>query len=91
MVCRDPLEAATIKVVVDVENSRRIPMETGHDGLHFCRDVSMPGMAATLDVDLPNVCQQWFGFGSVTERLTPLYTVFSGIFKAPPVGLEPTT
>ncbi|MBP62373.1 MAG: hypothetical protein CMJ62_12710 [Planctomycetaceae bacterium] len=36
-----------------------------------------------LDFDLPNVCQQWFGFGSVTERLTPLYTVFSGISKAP--------
>ena len=54
----------------------------------------MPGMVATVaavDVDLPNVCQQWFGFGPVTERLTPLYTVFSGTFKAPPVGLEPTT
>lgn len=51
----------------------------------------MPGMAATVaavDVDLPNVCQQWFGFGSVTELLTPFYTAFLGIIKAPPVGLE---
>jgi hypothetical protein len=45
-------------------------------------------LIAAVEFDLPNVCQQWFGFGSVTELLTPFYTAFLGIIKAPPVGLE---
>jgi len=42
----------------------------------------MPGKVTTVaavEFDLPNVCQQWFGFGSVTELLTPLlYRFFTG-------------